>query len=283
MIGDKLRLDGRTVVVAGAGGGGIGTAVCTAAAELGAAVVGIDIAEGPLADARAATVAAGGRFHGALADVRDEEQVVGAMATAVDVFGSVDGLVHVVGGQRADHHWHAARGYPMSTLDEVLALNLRSAMITSQAAADHMIASGRGGSIVHIASIAAFFGAAYNLAYGVAKAGLVSMTKTMALEWGRYGVRVNAIAAGTVRTPRSQGSDEADAARDGVLPLKRRGTPEEIAGAVVFALSDLSSFVTGQALPVDGGSSVRPPYLDSDDIPVFMDDGPMRRRLLGGD
>lgn len=280
MIGDRLRLDGRTVVVAGAGGGGIGTAVCVAGAELGADVVGLDIAADALGEVGEAIRAAGGRFHGVVADVLVAAEVEGAMDAAVAAFGSVDGLVHVVGGQRP-HHWHPVQGYPESTLTEVFDLNLRSALLTNQAAAARMVEGGRGGSIVNVASVAAFVAAPYSLAYGVAKAGLVSMTRTMAVELGRHGVRVNAVAAGTIATPHSRGVDAADEARDAVLALKRRGRPEELAGAVVFALSDLASFVTGQTLAVDGGSIIRPSYLDEHDIPVFMEDGPIRRRLLG--
>ncbi len=281
MIGDRLRLDGRTVIVAGAGGGGIGTAVCIGAAELGADVVGIDIAEGPLGEAEAATVAAGGRFQGVIADVCSKADVDAAVATAAETFGSVDGLVHVVGGQRPQH-WHTLDGYPQSTIDEVFALNFTSAFLTSQSVAEHLIRAGHGGSIVQVASVAALGAAPFSMAYGAAKAALVSMTKTMAVEWGRHGIRVNAIAAGTISTPHSRGVDRDDAARDAVLPLKRRGTPEELAGVALFALGDLAGFVTGQTIPVDGGSSVRPSYLDEHDIPVFMEDGEIRGRLTGG-
>lgn len=281
MIGDRLRLDGRTVVVAGAGGRGIGTAVCKAAAELGAQVVGLDIEEAPLGEAEAVTTGAGGRFLGVLADVRVKDEVDAAMADATEAFGSVDGLVHVVGGQQP-RHWQPLDDFPMASLDEVLDVNLRSALLTSQAAAREMIASGRGGSIVHISSVAGFVAAPFSAAYAVAKAGLMSLTRTMAVEWGRHGIRVNAVAPGTISTPHSRGNEAADEARDAVLALKRRGTPEELAGAVMFVLSDLGGFVTGQTIVVDGGSTVRPSYLDVDDIPVFMEDGELRRRLLQG-
>jgi NAD(P)-dependent dehydrogenase (short-subunit alcohol dehydrogenase family) len=275
VIGDRLRLDGRTIVVAGAGGGGIGTAVCTAAAELGANVVGLDKDESALA---AAEVAVAGRFRGILADVQVKDEVDAGLADAVAEFGQVDGLVHVVGGQQP-RHWQPADDFAVSDLDEVLALNLRSALLTSQAAARTMTAAGRGGSIVHIASVAAFFAAPFNLAYSAAKAALISLTRTTATEWGSRNIRVNAVAAGTIRTPHSRGNDAADSARDSVLSLRRRGTPQELAGAVVFLLSDLAGFITGHTLVVDGGSVIRPSYLGPDNIPVFMEDGDLRSRL----
>jgi len=275
VIGDRLRLDGRTVIVAGAGGGGIGTAVCVAASQLGATVVGLDVDETALAGAEAAVP---GPFHGYVVDVRRKAAVDEAVAAAAAQCGSVDGLVHVVGGQQP-RHWQRADDFALSDLDEVLDLNLRAALLTSQAAARAMAASGRGGSIVHIASVAAFVATPFNLAYGVAKAGLVSLTRTLASEWGSRGIRVNAVAAGTIRTPHSRGNDADNATRDAVLALKRRGTPEELAGAVMFLLSDLGGFVTGQTISVDGGSLIRPSYLGPDDIPVFMEDVELRRAL----
>ncbi|MDT3440679.1 SDR family oxidoreductase [Pseudofrankia sp. BMG5.37] len=281
MIGDLLRLDGRTVVVAGAGGGGIGTAVCAAAAELGANVVGLDVDRAALADAEAAVADTGAAapFRGVVADVRVKDEVDAAVADAVAAFGSVGGLVHVVGGQRP-RHWQPADDFPLADLDEVLDLNLRSALLTSQAAARAMTTAGQGGSIVHIASVAAFFAAPFSLAYSAAKAALISLTRTTAAEWGPRNIRVNAVATGTIRTPHSRGNDAADQARDAVLALRRRGTPRELAGAVMFLLSDLAGFVTGQTLTVDGGSTIRPSYLGPDDVPVFMEDGDLRRRLL---
>lgn len=280
VIGDRLRLDDRTVVVAGAGGGGIGTAVCKAAAELGANVVGIDSDPAALLAAEQATTDSNGTFLGLIADVRHKQEVDTAVAAAVDAFGSMDGLVHVVGGQRPEH-WQPLDHFPMQDLNAVFELNVGSALLTSQAVAEKMVGYGRGGSIVHISSIAAFFAAPFNMAYGLAKAGLLSLTKSMATEWGSDGIRVNAVTAGTIRTPHSRGDNAADPERDRVLALKRRGTPEELAGAVMFVLSDLGSFVTGQTIVVDGGSMVRPSYLGSDDIPVFMQDGPLRARLSG--
>ena len=188
----------------------------------GANVVGLDIDEVALAGAEATVTSVGGDFLGRVADVRVKDEVDAAIQAAVEAYASVDGLVHVVGGQQP-HHWHAVDDFAMSHFDEVLDLNLRSALLTSQAAAMQMIASGRGGSIVHIASVAAFFAAPFIAAYAVAKAGLVSLTRTMAAEWGGHDIRVNAVAAGTIRTPRSRGDDRANAAA-------RRGAAAQATG-----------------------------------------------------
>jgi NAD(P)-dependent dehydrogenase (short-subunit alcohol dehydrogenase family) len=279
MIGPRIRLDGRVVLVAGAGGGGIGTSVCRAAAELGASVAGIDFDESALVVAEDAVTREGGNFLGINADVRRKDEVDAAVAAVVEAFGNVDGLVHVVGGEQP-RHWDRLDNFQLMHLDEVFDLNVRSAFLTSQAVARQMIAKGNGGSIVHISSIAAGFAAPFNAAYALAKSGLQSLTRSMAVEWGRHGVRVNAVAAGTISTPHSRGNDAADEQRDSVLALKRRGTPEELAAAVIFVLTDLGSFVTGQVITVDGGSEIRPSYLGPDDLPVFMEDGDLRHRLL---
>jgi NAD(P)-dependent dehydrogenase (short-subunit alcohol dehydrogenase family) len=110
----------------------------------------------------------------------------------------------------------------------------------------------------------------------------MSLTRTAAVELGPLGIRVNAVAPGSVRTPKSEAhnppSAESDAERAAV-PLRRRGKPADIASAALFFLSDHAAWVTGQVLAVDGGSSARPSFLDADDVPVFVRDPSLRARL----
>jgi NAD(P)-dependent dehydrogenase (short-subunit alcohol dehydrogenase family) len=134
---------------------------------------------------------------------------------------------------------------------------------------------------VQIASIAALEGMPFGAGYAASKAALLSLTRTMALEWGGYGLRVNAVAPGSVRVPRNGAAEDLEHERR-AIPLGRRGHPEDIAGAVLFLLSDLSRWITGQVLAVDGGASVRPSYLDDDGLPVFVRDEALRRRLKSG-
>ncbi len=280
MLEERIGLGGRVVVVAGAGGGGIGTAVCRLVAEARGAVIAVDAEPEHLAVAEQAMADAGGRSVSLVADVLDVEGFESAVAEGTEALGPVHGLVHVVGGLAADR-WGSLVDTPQTTVDEILRLNLNSAFITSRIVATRLIEQSTGGSIVHIASIAGFAAMPYGAAYGAAKAGLMALTRTAAVEWGRFGVRVNAVAPGTVRTARATSVSGPEDQEEGhsVIPLGRRGTPDDVAGAALFLLSDLAGFVSGQVLAVDGGSSVRPSYLDEDDLPVFVRDQDLRDRL----
>jgi NAD(P)-dependent dehydrogenase (short-subunit alcohol dehydrogenase family) len=263
----EISLDDRTFVVAGAGGGGIGTAIARKFMAAGARVVGLDIDADRLAVADIT--------EARVVDIRDPDAVRAALAGVP----SIDGLVQVAGGLRADQ-WAPTERIAPETFDAVLALNLRAALTTSQLVAERCKAHGRGGSIVYIASIAAFAGMPYGAAYAVAKAGLLSLARTQAVEWGRAGIRVNAVAGGTIRTPKSESEHASNRAEDvATIPLGRRGTPEEIAAAALFLCSDLASFVTGHTLTVDGGASAKPSFVDADNLPVFVRDPEMRARI----
>ncbi len=269
MPGIEVDLSGRTIVVAGAGGGGIGTATARMLTASGASVVGLDIDAERLAHVDVAIPR--------VVDVRDPDALEAALA---DV-GPLDGLVHVAGGLRVDQ-WAPTERIPLETFDAVLGLNLRAALSTSQSVARRMLAAERPGSIVYIASIAGLSAMPYGAAYAVAKAGPLALARSQAVEWGRAGIRVNAVAGGTVRTPKSESEHASNRPEDmATIPLRRRGTPEDTASAALFLCSDLASFVTGHTLAVDGGASVKPSFVGADDLPVFVLDAEMRSRMRG--
>ncbi len=290
MSGKSIDLNRRAYLVAGAGGGGIGTAICAMLAEAGATVVAVDRTEiGRQIAAKALTEF--GDHHLVLdADLTEVAAVEDMLAQATGLAGAIRGAVNVVGGM-LPHHWTALTD-PLTpeAFDEVMRFNLRPTLIASTAVARAIAAHGLGGSIVNVASAAGLVSMAYGAGYGAAKAALINLTRTMAVEWGRYRLRVNAVAPGTIRThkigrARFDGgeTDEMRKLTSDVIPLGRRGLPEDVAGAVLYLLSDLADYVSGQTLAIDGGALARAPYTDGDNLPVFVTDPALRNRLTGSD
>ena len=275
-------LEGRTVVVAGAGGGGIGTAVCRGLAEAGAVVAGFDLDAERLALSEQAVAEVGGTLRPFLADLRDARQVDDAVEQALQATGDLHGLVVVAGGLLREY-WAPLVDTPPEQFDEVLRLNLTAAFYATQSVGRRLRDRGGGGSIVHIESIAGLQAMPFGVAYSAAKAGLTAVTRTAALELGPAQVRVNAIACGSVRTPRAaRDAPPEDPPGDrAVIPLRRRGKPADVADSVVFLLSERAQWITGHVLVVDGGSSALPSYLDDDLLPVFVHDEAFRSRVLG--
>ena len=201
-----LALDGKVVVVAGAGGGGIGTSVCAMVAAAGASVLALDIRPDALTTVHEAVRGVGGTHRSVVADVRDLSAVEHAVDGAADL-GPLFGLVHVAGGTRPED-WSPTHRYDPEVFDEVLALNLRSVLITNEVVGSRLLLGGTGGSIVNIASVAGLSAMPFGVSYAAAKAGVLALTRTAALEWGAAGIRVNAVAPGTVRTPKTTGGGD---------------------------------------------------------------------------
>jgi NAD(P)-dependent dehydrogenase (short-subunit alcohol dehydrogenase family) len=247
---EMSRLDGRNVLVVGAGAG-IGRQVCHAVAASGARVGCVDLTA-DLADGVAREV--GG--IPIVADVTQEAQIERALAEAAGRLGALHGIVDVVGGARFV-------GLTGSTVDQwrqAEQLNLEHGLRLAQLAEDVFAAAG-GGSLVYVGSAAGTAGSAHNVFYGMAKAALLSLVQTAALELGPGGIRVNAVSPGIVWTPRMQAVIAEDHDRWAALgPLGRMGLPSDVAAVVLFLLSDLAAYITGQNLMLDGGVSVTQPY-----------------------
>ena len=250
--GDPL-LAGKVAIVAG-GGRGIGEATSRMLARAGAAVAVVDV-EADRAEAVAASLRAGGAMAiPVTADLRDEDQCRDAVDHSADELGGLDVLANLAGGMFNQAEWRHLEHWTTAEWDAVTHLNLRYVFWLCRAAIPHLLARG-GGSIVSVTSISGVFGSPNHSAYGAAKAGLIQLTKTLALEYGRSGIRVNAVSPGAIATPATQitMSAERQATLARTTPLQRPGAPEDIARAILFFASPMAAYVTGQMLLVDGG------------------------------
>ena len=272
-----VDLSGAAVIVAGAGGGGIGTCSCQAALAAGAEVVAVErspeeLDQLDLLPRPAVKVQA---------DLTDPDAPAAVVAAALDAHGRIDGLINVAGGTSIDDFGPLV-DVDREGWDRVMANNLRYVAFLNREVARAMIAGGGGGAMVNVSSVSSLASQPFLAAYGAAKAGLNSLTRTMAVEWGGHGIRVNAVAPGTITTPRAGDHESLEAAKR-AIPLGRRGHPAEIAAAAVFLISPQASYITGQVLAVDGGMSVKLAMLGDDNAPVFVTDPEVRARMMGSD
>ena len=245
----KIDLAGRVVVVTG-GAAGIGRAIVRSAHACGSRVAVLD-RDGGAADSLRAEF--GEAVVALQADIGSEEDCVSGMAAVVELFGELDVLVNCAGMLQRPG---STRRQDLSDWRRVIDVNLQGTFVMSREAARRMVPSGKG-SIVNLSSVAGLTGFRASNAYGVAKAGVAMMTKTLALDLASKGIRVNAVAPGFIETDMLQQlQDEFGDASSLLLrrtPMGRYGTAREVAAAVMFLASDLSSFITGAILSVDGG------------------------------
>lgn len=249
----RLRVDGRSYVVVGAGQG-MGRQTCHALTQAGAArIVCVDI-DDDRADDIAKEIGIGVPWSG---DVTKRADAARLAEFAETQLGTINGFVDIVGMAR----WSSLLDMDDENWDWSLDINLRHAFLLSQEFGRRMVKTG-GGTMVFIASVSGRSAAPMHAAYGAAKAGLMAWIQSIAVELGPFGVRANAVAPGVILTPRMEATfnDEQRAANNAVVPLGRMGMPEDIAGAVLFLTSDLSSFVSGRTLVVDGAVDAKFPY-----------------------
>ena len=260
--GARLRIDGRRFVVLGAGQG-IGRQAAHALAQGGARVVCVD-RDADLAGEIAGEVD-GTPWSGDMTQRADVEALFAMVCDEVSGFGGVDGVVDIIGMAR----WTSVLDCDDGDYDWQLDMNLRHAYLTMQCAGRAMRAGGTGGTMAFVASVSGLTGAPLHGPYGAAKAGLMALVRTAAVEMAPYGIRVNAVAPGPIWTPRMQVamSDELRDANAANVPLGRMGAPADIAGALLFLASDLAAFVSGQTLVVDGAVGAKFPYPDPADFP----------------
>jgi NAD(P)-dependent dehydrogenase (short-subunit alcohol dehydrogenase family) len=250
---DRFDLTGRTAVVTGATRG-LGRAFAHALAEAGADIVVVGRDPDAAAEVGKELTDIGRRALTLLADVTDRAEVEGVLTAAVDRFGAVDVLVNNAGAcvhrpalEVTDDEWHA-----------VMRVNVDALWIGCQVFGRHMVERGRG-NIVNIGSISAQIvnRPQWQPAYNASKAAVHQLTKSLAAEWAPYGVRVNALAPGYIKTDMAP-VDEPRFRRHWIedAPQQRYGQPDELGPAMVFLASDASSFVTGSVLVADGGYTV---------------------------
>jgi 3-oxoacyl-[acyl-carrier protein] reductase len=254
------RLKDRVYIVSGAAGG-IGAAVCCAIADEGGNVILTDLDSSRLESVAVEVSAKGGQGLVIAADARDAEAGKRLADQAISRFGRLDGGVLCAGVIK----FRSIIEVDPAQWDRTIAINLRGAYFMTQAIGRAMIARGNKGSIVTVSSTSSTGARPDCSDYGVSKAGVNHMTRSFALQLGPAGIRVNAVAPGVIVTEMSRQVDRERGALRGKkpgellaeypqeIPLRRNGTPEDIAGPVVFLLSDESAYLTGEVILVDGG------------------------------
>jgi NAD(P)-dependent dehydrogenase (short-subunit alcohol dehydrogenase family) len=229
-----------------------------AAIALGLARDGYDLAvtatnADRLADTLAAIAPTGCRAIPLTLDVRSVPSVARAVASAIESLGGLDVLVNNAGITART----AALDVTLEEWNEILRVNVTGALLMSQQVARHLVAARREGCIINIASTHGLIGFSQRLSYGTSKGALIQMTRMLAIEWAPHGIRVNAIAPGTVATASRNAFFAANpATREAMIrrvPVGRFATPDEVAGMVSYLASPAASYITGQILVMDGG------------------------------
>lgn len=246
MILDKFSLNGKVAIVTGSNTG-LGQGISLAFAEAGASVVGVSRRP---SDETAKMI--GERFYNVIADLSDISAIPDIVAKTVEKFGRADILVNNAGLIKRQE----SIDFTEADWDSVMDVNLKTVFFLSQAVARQFLKQGGGGKIINIASMLSYQGGIRVPSYTASKSAVRGVTMTLANEWAKYGINVNAIAPGYMATNntaqlRNDGERSADILSR--IPAGRWGTPEDLQGAAVFLASEASNYVNGFTLAVDGG------------------------------
>ena len=237
------------------------TATSLALSEAGANVVAVDIVQERVDEIVGQITAMGNKAHGIVADVEKKSEAQRVVDEAAKAFGAVHHVANIIGGM-TPNEWSDILNYGEAEWDSVLSRNLRYQFFVCQAAANHMVKNGIRGSIASLASVSGWAGAPMHGPYGAAKAGLLSLTQTLAVEWAPK-VRINAMTTGMIQTELSHlhYGDEAGLARvAATVPLGRMGLPEDVGHLCLFLASPLAAYMTGASLLMHGGGE-KPAFL----------------------
>ena len=255
-------LAGKPTLVVG-GGSGIGRATALLLGQVGADVAVADLDHGRAQEVADEVAALGVKAVALAGNVTERSGAKQVVDAAHQQLGGLFAVINIVG----EASWSDLLSMDDEMWEKDMRSNLTHHLYVGQAAAQHMIDDGVAGRLALVTSISGIFGAPNHGAYGAAKAGATELARTMANEWGVHGIRVNSVAPDIIATPRvvagfeSRGvTDINEIAEDDGVPLARWGKPEEIAGPLVFLVSDLAGFMTGQNLVVDGGTQSRFPH-----------------------
>jgi len=249
-IGESFNLKGKTALVTGAAQG-LGREIALALAQSGASLVLSDI-QSP-EDTAAAVGETGAPWIAVPADITDEDQVKAMAERSAAEYGKVDILINNAGVSQLSYT--ATEDLSKTEWETILGINLTGTFLVCKHIGQKMIAGG-GGSIVNIATTAGITGVPRAPAYCASKAGVILLTKSLALEWARYHIRVNAVAPHYLETPLTEGLRASEKVYAGLvkqIPMGRFGKPSEIAGAVLFLASQASTYTTGTVIVADGG------------------------------
>jgi NAD(P)-dependent dehydrogenase (short-subunit alcohol dehydrogenase family) len=255
------RLKDKVAIVTG-GGAGIGAATCRRFGAEGASVAVVDI-NGESAERTAHTVvSAGGRAVALPTDLGRSDEVLKMVDDTVSAFGGVDVIFNNAAALELRDDDHATADIDLATWQRQLDVNLTGPMLVAKAAIPHMV-EGAGGSIIFTSSAAALLGEERRTGYATTKAGLLGLSRAIAVQYGKQGIRSNVVAPGQiltefVRTNFSQ--DTLEALEDAYL-TPTAGEPDDVAALIAFLASEESSYITGQVIPIDGGLSAVLPFV----------------------